>query len=350
MKSRFSSFVLLFAILAFPLICSSEDHIFDITDLGTLGGPSSSANHINDYGQVVGESVLPNGQTRAFVYAEGVMWDLGTLEGGNYSTASGINNRGQVVGTASTSSGTNHAFMFSEGIMRDLGTLGGSSSSANAINDQGIVVGEASLPDGKLRAFVYAQGAMTDLGTFGGNYSSALGINNWNQIIGVADDLGGDWNHSQTRGFVFADGYMTDLRLAIAPQTYYYGLHPRAINNTGCLVGRTRYMAEIQQSITGFIYRGSIVEIGFEPMGVNDLGLVVGTIEPDPLAGDPVFKAAINFQGVTKRLDVLVDLQASPFIRLESASSVNNLGQIVGKGITKGGGYHAYLLTLKSRP
>jgi probable HAF family extracellular repeat protein len=65
-----------------------------MTDLGTLGGPSSFAFAINEAGQVVGRSATSAYLTHAFLYAAGQMEDLGTL-GGSFSSASAINNAGQ---------------------------------------------------------------------------------------------------------------------------------------------------------------------------------------------------------------------------------------------------------------
>lgn len=77
-----------------------------MTDLGTLGGPTSSARAINARGQVVGESTTAEGATHAFVWQDGLMTDLGTLDGGN-SSARVINDRGQIAGTSSSEAGSN---------------------------------------------------------------------------------------------------------------------------------------------------------------------------------------------------------------------------------------------------
>ena len=91
---------------------------YTLTDLGTLGGLTSSAYGINDDGQVVGDSYTSGGYDHAFLYSGGTMHDLGTL-GGIESQAYGINNSGQVVGCSMTSGNTaTHAFLYSGGAMQ----------------------------------------------------------------------------------------------------------------------------------------------------------------------------------------------------------------------------------------
>ena len=55
---------------------------YGVTDLGTLGGPTSSASAINASGQVVGAASTASGSQHAFLYG-GAMIDLGTLGGTN---------------------------------------------------------------------------------------------------------------------------------------------------------------------------------------------------------------------------------------------------------------------------
>jgi probable HAF family extracellular repeat protein len=71
-----------------------------IVDLGTLGGPFSSASAINNRGQIVGVSNTDPVTLRGFLWEEDAMTELGTLPGGHFSGASGINDRGQIAGTS----------------------------------------------------------------------------------------------------------------------------------------------------------------------------------------------------------------------------------------------------------
>lgn len=87
---------------------------YDVIDLGTLGGTQSSAAGINESGQVAGSSGSADNSVRAFLWTDtnsngqsdpGEMIDLGTLGGPN-STAQGINESGQVVRASGLASGS----------------------------------------------------------------------------------------------------------------------------------------------------------------------------------------------------------------------------------------------------
>ncbi len=64
------------AIFFVPGVVSLDAGPYTLTDLGTLGGSGSTANAINNSGQVVGSSYVPNNVERAFLYSGGVMHSL----------------------------------------------------------------------------------------------------------------------------------------------------------------------------------------------------------------------------------------------------------------------------------
>ena len=139
----------------------------EITSFTLPGYYYSSANDINDLGQVVGNSGLSD--ARAFLYSrsEGIK-DLGRLRSTDELTvALGINNLGQVVGFSGTDVdfyGTNgntlRAFLYENNTLYDLNELiapgsstGLSLTAASAINNRGQIVGRGAV-NGELHAFL----------------------------------------------------------------------------------------------------------------------------------------------------------------------------------------------------
>jgi len=197
---------------------------------------AETANGINDAGDVVGSS-----QGHAILYRKGVMKDLGTLPGGNFSSANAINNHGQIAGVAGfvppdpATQSDEHAFLYEDGVMKDLGTLGGLNSTATAINDRGQVVGMSYTNPHNTdehRAFLHADGTMRDLGTpVAGTSSWAKGINNRGQVVG--------WYSSGTgRAFIYDRRHgMRDLGRMVDPASGWYIHGGYSINDQGQIVG-----------------------------------------------------------------------------------------------------------------
>ena len=135
-----------------------------LTDLGTLGGPTSEALGINDLGDVVGSARNANYNTRPFLWTQaGGMQDLGSLGGQPYDfgKATSIDSSGRVVGFSSTGTET-HAFLWDavHG-MRDLNALVDELGTfrlitANRIGNTGWIVGDGreSAPGSLPRAYV----------------------------------------------------------------------------------------------------------------------------------------------------------------------------------------------------
>jgi probable HAF family extracellular repeat protein len=216
-----------------------------IIDLGTLpeGGYESGAEAVNSRGQVVGwalntvpdlfmdlNSSLYNFyepypypyQTRAFLWQDGVMQDLGTLGTGADAFAMGINEQGQVIGISYTNSTpsevvtecstvgpvpTQDPFLWENGKMTDLGSLGGTCGYPNWLNNERQVVGSSNLAgDQSEHAFLWTKAkGMQDLGTLGGSYSDASMINEFGVVAG-----GSTLGDSQFDAFLW-DGKMHDL-------------------------------------------------------------------------------------------------------------------------------------------
>jgi probable HAF family extracellular repeat protein len=203
-------------------------------DLGTLGGPDAWANSVNERGQVSGWSLVDSTVNSAtgqptqhpFLWQNGRMIDIGTLGGtfavvgslNNGGSGGGINNRSQVIGTSNLEGdSTHHPYLWDKSVLTDLGTLGGDKGEAYWINDSGEVVGNADLPGSQVHhAFLWKKGKMIDLGVAPGQpCSTALEINSQGQVIINTGVCGVGGGP----GMLWENGNLYDLNSLIPPNS-----------------------------------------------------------------------------------------------------------------------------------
>jgi probable HAF family extracellular repeat protein len=159
---------------------------YSVTDLGTLGGTSSSAIAINENGEIVGWSSTRSGPGHAFFRtADGSMIDIGAF------SAQDVNAAGQVVGyrVASTPVGNVAYAVFWSA---STGIIEFGEGIARSINDLGEIAGAARNTEGVWRAAFWPsrQTQPVDLGSLGG-YSEGQGVNNDGVIAGYSYDAAG---------------------------------------------------------------------------------------------------------------------------------------------------------------
>ncbi len=184
-----------------------------MSDLGSLGG-YSGALAINSAGAAVGfSSDSPDGFQRAVIWANNSILDISN---GFESQARGINDFGNVVGETMTPAGNQEGFLWSNGSSENLGTLApGRSSEAFSINNEGNIVGTAEvisnftfetnpitgvitiITNYHNHAFLYSNGSMLDLNSVistnsGWELYYAFGINSSDQIVGWGSMDGGE--------------------------------------------------------------------------------------------------------------------------------------------------------------
>ena len=175
-----------------PFIWSDKNGLQRLPLFG--GDNCGQAVAINKHGDVAGISSGLNG-SRAYLWSRktGVL-KLNILPGGTYSRAHDINDSDEVAGVSNTPDGDRATLWTKDGSVRDLGTLPGDlTSEALAINNGGDVVGYSKGPNG-MRAFLWTKSnGMEELGILaGGSSSRALAINDSGTVVGASATRSGD--------------------------------------------------------------------------------------------------------------------------------------------------------------
>lgn len=340
--------------------------LYQVTDLGTLGGTYSIGFGVNIRGQVTGFAQNAAGDTRAFLWQNGAMRDLGTLAGytpGFGSEGHGINAQGDVVGGSDTPLSF-HAFLARNGTMSDLGTLGGDTSIAVGVNLFGQVAGASDIAtldpatgNQEQRAFLWRNGVMSDLGVLGtGTNSAALAINDFGQVVGNSNintsfdpEAGGPDFHA----FLSQHGVMTDLGTTGGTSSLAWSINDRGqvagwsktatIDPSNAACGNPPTNHELQAALWQHgtasalsPFPGDTDSIAF---GINNLGQVVGRSG----TGCTNSGAALWEHGTVVSLNTVIPASSGWF--LQRARAINDRGQILGEGTSPNNELHAFLLT-----
>ena len=339
---------------------------YTVTDLGVLPGDTSSwANAINSRGEVVGNSFLHGGRWRAFLWRGGRMTFLGTL-GGLESRAVAISDSGDIAGDSLTLRSQQHAFLFHNGRMEDVSPHDASVSFSYAVDSSGQVCGENYPTKGGHRALFHRNSkASTPPLPSAFTASEPRGMNDRGQIVGK---IVGNRIKPQWKAFFFDSrtGQMTTLPV-VPPFTKAAAL---AINNNGQTVGTAwntnqPSLAEDTQHPGQHAVlweEGRMTDLGVLPhfssssgMGLNNRGQVVGCCSQEPNflpdaihrllnhGTDPSHEEAFLYDtGRMMGLNSLISTRSG--WTLETATGINDRGQIVGSG-QHDGQQRAFLLT-----
>jgi len=261
---------------------------------------------------------------------EGVLYevtDLGTL-GGELANAFKINDLGQAVGQAEEGEfGAANAFLWEQGVMNNLGSLNdfNTGSSARDVNELGHVVGSALAPapgfPGALagRPFYWTpEGGMIDITPSPDEpgIGGAFGLNDNGAVVG-------DW---RGRGFLWTSStgmtFLPTFPDAIFPEAF-----PRDLNNAGDVVGRS-WAGEDPVPVI-WPAEGGIVQlpginggVDGQARAVNEAGVVVGEVDNEFGLLQPV----IWNDGALTQIRLLPD----PLLDGGSAEAINDHGVIVG--------------------
>src|SRR6476660_8158638 len=255
---------------------------------------------------------------------------LGVFPGGDYSSANAINDAGEVAGVSNTGTAI-LPFVWSEkGGLRRVPLLAGDNcGQATAVNKHGHVVGYSSGRDGA-KAFLWERktGVRTLGVLLGGNYSRAHDLNDSDEVAGVSNGPDGDravlWTKSgNARDLGTLPGDLTSEALAI--------------NNAGDVVGYSRGPSWMRAFL--WTKGGGMQELGILPgdnssraLAINDSGTVVGS--SDSASGGHAF--------VWEKQTGIVDLNEAGLgalgIVLVEAHAINRKGEILAMGQLDHGG------------
>jgi probable HAF family extracellular repeat protein len=234
--------------------------VYNYTTLNLSTSGSTSANGINNLGQVAGSlahtTVSPISLTFfGFLYYPNdgyiTLSDPLALTGaiGTGTWAQGVNDKGQVVGYYQGLDNFTNPTAGTFGFLYNNGTYTTLSGPAFGINDAGQVVGTFGL-------YNLSDGTYTTLGG-----RSAHGINNLGQIVGSELSYGFLYNPN--------DGTYTTLKDPLGISTEALG-----INDLGQIVGTYTDSANVQH---GFLYSaGAYITLDRVVSGINNSGVLVG--------------------------------------------------------------------------
>jgi probable HAF family extracellular repeat protein len=307
----------IFAVLAAPIRTAAQDdegHIrYQVTNLGALPGATTAYGAtINNRGWVMGESGLVPGfwpvTTHATVWRNGVITDLGTLGG----PSSGIdwvqtNNRGLIAVLSQTANidPNNEDFcnfpfnteltclgaVWQNGVLTALPTLGGYNAYPGGLNNRGQIVGaaETSTQDPTctppqvldFEAVIWGPkpGQIQALPPFpGDSVGIAVEINDKGQVVGVSGGCA-PYGQSIFHALLWQDGQPFDL----GSLGGHNGTVPFVINNRGEVVGYSDLADEVTTHAFLWTKQDNMQDLGTLPAdvfssasGVNDEGQVVG--------------------------------------------------------------------------
>jgi len=363
---------------AAPADSAHRQTTYEVTNLESFGG-SASGNSINNRGWIAGFSTEPVAQTRhATLWRHGSPTDLGTLGGPSSSVVWPVkSNRGLIAGISETAemnplgetwscwvflsaepSGHNCVgFVWESGEMKPLPTLGGYNGFATGVNGRGQVVGwaENEVHDStcnppqvlQFRAVAWGphEGRIQELPPLPGDtVSAATAINDRGQVVGISgicDNAIGRF--SARHAVLWENGTPTEIDNlgGVAWHT------PMAINRQGDVVGFSNPRREDGGSLRpeAFLWteRAGIISLGTlgddttsQALGINDEGQVVGLS-----CGGGTCRAFIWQDGVMTDLNTLD--QPDYTGHLYAAGDINNAGRITGEALDPAGGSRAFV-------
>ncbi|MBX9601264.1 MAG: hypothetical protein K2X35_09675 [Bryobacteraceae bacterium] len=291
--------------------------LYQIADLGSLGGGSSAAFAINASGAAVGASRTASAIDVAFRNDDALLYPLAAAR----STAAAINDSGIIAGTVFGPSG-GQAVLWSNG---QANAIAGPGSYAMGLNNSGSATGSV-----QGSAFRWGAGALETLNL--GWWSAGYAINASGAIAGYAEIAPGKF-----AAFLW-DGNNVALLPSVGGRTSY----ALALNDEGTVAGSSTNQAGYGRATMW--RKGAAVDLGTLggaasfAHGINATGLVVGASFD---SSNSCTRAFLFQNGIMLDLNSLL-LSRGGWL-LTAAYGINESGQIAGTGIYRGE-YRAFRL------
>lgn len=325
-----SRIALLIIFLCLPPALIQAQHIYQLSELGSLPGlASSEANSINNAGQIVGTSYVPTGTVliaRPTLWQGGKIYDLGLL-GGDFGAALKINADGAVIGTSQLRSGdlTRRGFVWTPssvnqptGAMKAINTANALLAVANGINSTGFIVGDSLPAPGFFQAFSFSNEIVSPLNAINGLSTFAKDVNDFDFIVGSAQLSTSSnltaiyWQNNQARYLAFP-GSGNSEALAINYRGWVVGY-----NNSRPVLWKNGRMLDV--NLPG--ENGTENYLGVAK-SINTAGEIVGYYERNGQR-----RAFLNSNG--RATDLTDWFPLANGLVFTSANSINDAGQIVG--------------------
>lgn len=296
---------------------------WQVVDLGTLGGPSSSAAAINESGVVVGTSSIDDEFDHAFIYRDGEMIDI--HPGGEYSSAQDINDRGDppIISFDSQPGGLGS---FIPAALNNSGQMAGTL----IVMENGFLKGHAALSSG---------GGVLDLQVLAGLgndwTSNAFELNDYGDVVGTLYFHDPNFNRTDIYPFLYSNGVVTQL-----PGAGSYGAVD--INDAGQVIGSILALGGYHAALWD---NGVLTDLGTFgtwrtfARAINNNGTAVGYSWSGP---GPNSRYAAWIKTPSGPLTKLDNLLNDSLWQFQFATDINDRGEIVGSGVINGK-YHAFL-------
>jgi probable HAF family extracellular repeat protein len=236
----------------------------------------------------------------------------------------GLNDRGQVVGVSSTASGDGRAFRWQHGVFTDLHDViapGSTATRANDINDLGTIVGQID----NAQAFKLRGTRVTPVNVVPGEHGAdARNINNAGQMIVSS------FGEPESSGDYFVDGDSAELLPGVPGSLG--GMIALNLNDQGAVVGHELVLNDQGLAFHAVLWQnGTLTELG-EPEGfvnsfaesINSRNRIVGRLE-----GTSTAAAAVWQDGAWTLLSPLAPGET----QTSDAAAINERGMIVGSVI-----------------